>query len=373
MLEFEKVPQQRRTALLRAAAVTGSIAALCAALLACSSGPAPSNAYGLSTSKPLERIGIGSCLHQERQQPILDEIVEQDFDLFLFMGDNVYGDVSSPKDLTLLEQAYERQAESEELQRLRASTPILAVWDDHDFGMNDAGADFGGKEEAEALFERFWGVPPDAAQASRPGVYDSVILGPPGKRIQILLLDTRFFRSPLLASDEPNTPGKERWIPDHDESKTMLGNSQWRWLEQELERPAELRLLVSSIQVVAEGHGWEAWRTLPAERERLYAVLERTRADGVIVLSGDRHRAGIYRQDEALSYPLYELTSSSLNLPIPNNSEEPGPHRLGPTYLPVNFGSVEVDWEAGQVALAIRDLAGDVVLQESVEIDRLSR
>ena len=68
------------------------------------------------------------------------------------------------------------------------------------------------------------------------------------------MLDTRYFRSPLKPTDEMNARGKERWIPDEDPSKTMLGDAQWAWLENELKRPAELRLIVSSIQVLSEGH-----------------------------------------------------------------------------------------------------------------------
>lgn len=132
-----------------------------------------------------------------------------------------------------------------------------------------------------------------------------------------------------------------------------------------------MRLLVSSIQVIAEGHGWEAWRTLPAERERLYQTLRRTHARDVIVLSGDRHRAGIYRHDDALGYPLYELTSSSLNLPIASAVEEPGPYRLGPTYRPENYGALEIDWPSRRVVLEIKDLNGEMVLRQNVELSSL--
>ena len=138
---------------------------------------------------------------------------------------------------------------------------------------------------------------------SYPGVYGAwMIGGEDGKRVQIIMLDTRFFRSELKKSDEPGAHGKERYIPDPDPSKTMLGTDQWNWLEGELEKPADLRLLVSSIQVIADGHGWEGWKTLPAERDRLYALIEETNADNLIVLSGDRHSAALYRKDGVIDY-----------------------------------------------------------------------
>ncbi len=340
-------------------------------------GPPPAPP-ALEASGELTHIGFGSCLDQERPQPILDRIVDEDFDLFLFLGDNVYGDVERdrPRDMTPLEEAYALQSRSAGLRKLRGTTPILVTWDDHDYGLNDAGADFPGREGAESLFEEFWEIPAGAASAQRPGVYDSVVLGPPGRRVQILLLDTRFFRSPLKPTDEKGALGKERYMPDPDPAKTMLGEAQWSWLEGELRKPAELRLLVSSIQVIAEGHGWEAWRTLPAQRQRLYTTLRESKAQGLIVLSGDRHRAGLYVQEEALDYPLYELTSSSLNLPIEGIKEEPGPRRLGPTYWKENYGAIDIDWSDGTVVLKVvalkaRGLEGRTVIEKTLALDLL--
>ena len=77
----------------------------------------------------------------------------------------------------------------------------------------------------------------------------------------------------------------------------MLGEDQWRWLAEQLRVPAEVRLLVSSIQVVAEDHGWEKWMNFPHERERLFKLIRETGAEGVIILSGDRHLAELSMMD----------------------------------------------------------------------------
>ena len=69
---------------------------------------------------------------------------------------------------------------------------------------------------------------------------------------------------PLKPTDQPGAAGKERYVPDDDPGKTMLGEVQWAWLADRLREPAELRLIVSSIQVVAEAHGWERWGNLAA-------------------------------------------------------------------------------------------------------------
>ena len=92
----------------------------------------------------------------------------------------------------------------------------------------------------------------------------------------------------------------------------MLGDTQWAWLEQQLIVPARLRIFVSSIQVVAQDHGFEKWMNFPLERERLYKLLKDTKAARVVALSGDRHLAELSMMDAGLGYPLYDLTSSGL-------------------------------------------------------------
>ena len=315
----------------------------------------------------LTHIGFGSCLKQDEPQPILDVVRQRDFDLFLMLGDNVYGDVSSPMDMTELQQAYDEQARNPGFDALRRATPMIAIWDDHDYGLNDGGVNFAGQELAEQIFDQFWRIPEDAASRTRPGIYDAHLFGPPGKRVQLLLLDTRFFRSDLQKSKDPN----RRYDPDPDPNKTMLGEAQWRWLEGELRKPADLRLLVSSIQVIADGHGWEAWRMLLPEREHLYEVIRRSGAEGVVMLSGDRHRAGIYRRDDVIDYPLYEITSSSLNSPS-GLEEEPGPFRLGPTYRLENFGALHVDWKTRTLRLEVADIDGETALSRTIDLKTLA-
>ena len=333
-------------------------------------GEQPPAADAASAAPALQRIGVGSCLKQDQPQPIFDAVLDDDFELFVFLGDNVYGDVES-EDLRELRDAYAMQAAADGLSRLReAAVPLAATWDDHDYGLNDGGADFFGREEAQRIFEDFWDVPADSERAARPGVYDAVTYGPPGQRVQLILLDTRYFRSPLKSTDEPGAPGRERYVPDPDPAKTVLGEEQWSWLRQVLQQEADLRILASSIQVIADGHGYEGWRNLPAERDRLYGLLRETGANGVVIVSGDRHRGGIYRRDDAIGYPLLELTASSLNSPS-SSGEEAGPYRLGPTYTPENYGSLSIDWASRAVTLEVRGIDGETVLSETLNLDDL--
>ena len=318
---------------------------------------------------PLTRIAFGSCADQSETQPIWEAILAYRPELFIFAGDNVYGDVGS-SDLTELKRAYAAAREVPGMERLRASVPHLATWDDHDYGANDGGADFPWKRESQRLFADFWELAPDDPRRTREGVYHAQTFGPPSKRVQAILLDTRYFRSALKPTDQRGAPGKERYRPDDDPEKTVLGPTQWRWLEERLAEPAEIRLVVSSIQVLAEGHGWERWGNFPRERRRLFELIARTRAEGVVFLSGDRHIGALYEEKTDVPYPLIEITSSGINKFFAA-ANEPGPNRLGALYPLVNFGIVDIDWWSDEITLAVADVAGQPRRQATRRISAL--
>ncbi|MDZ7629264.1 MAG: alkaline phosphatase D family protein [Parvularculaceae bacterium] len=335
----------------------------------------PISSAPLNISKSLSRIVFASCAQQNEDQSLWDRVAGENADLLLYIGDNVYGDVrSNDSALPELKAAYMRLANSAPFARARAASPMLTTWDDHDYGMNDAGGDYRYKEQSEALFEYVWNVKDD--RSKRPGVYGSWLIGEEGKRVQIIMLDTRYFRSPLKPTDEQGARGKERWLPDPDPAKTMLGAAQWAWLEEELKKPADLRLLVSSIQVMSEGHGWEAWREFPLEREKLYDVIERAAAKNVMILSGDRHSAALYERKDVIGYPLFEATSSSINLPAAKWRAESGetyveqdPNRLGAMIYDANYGVIDIDWSAKTAAFTIRSATGATFLAATRMLD----
>jgi alkaline phosphatase D len=315
---------------------------------------------------PLTRIAFGSCAHQAKPQPIWDAVLDYRPELFIFAGDNVYGDVTSAA-MTELREAYARAAAIEGYARLRATVPVLATWDDHDYGQNDAGADFPYKAAAKRLFLDFWQVPANDPRRTRDGIYHAQTFGPAGMRVQVILLDTRSFRSPLRSSGQPGVPGKGPYLPDPDPAKTMLGGAQWAWLRAQLLQPAELRLIVSSVQVLAEGHGWEGWDDLPLERTKLLGLIDETAAGGVIFLSGDRHVGALYQRAAGVTYGLYEITASGINMTFAAN-RDPGPLRLGAVYGAANFGTVDIDWWAGEVRLSVRSMNGEPVRQVTISL-----
>jgi alkaline phosphatase D len=137
--------------------------------------------------RPLTRIALGSCARQNQPQPIWDPIVAAKPDLFLFLGDNIYGD---SRDMNVLRDKYFQLAAIIGFQKLHETCPILAIWDDHDYGADDAGAEYPMKVESQKLFLDFFKEPLDSPRRQQKGIHDAKVFGPVGQRVQIILLDT---------------------------------------------------------------------------------------------------------------------------------------------------------------------------------------
>jgi alkaline phosphatase D len=347
------------------------LAALGATGLAACQGPLPLQQLEPPAPPllPLTRIAFGSCTDQTKPQPIWDALLADKPDLMVFGGDNVYSS-EQPWSLDKLQQAYATEAQVPAFARLRRSVRHLAIWDDHDYGANDGGAEFVHKAQAKRAFLDFWQVQQNDPRQGREGIYHAEIFGPPGRRVQVILLDIRWFKSPWKVTDQRGAAGKERYLPDDDPAKTLLGNVQWRWLEQQLKQPAELRLVVSGIQVLADGHGWERWGNFPLERSRLYRLVASTGAKGVVFLSGDRHVGAIYRETSQAPYPFYELTASGITHPWANAAEA-GPNRVGDLFTEQHWGSVEIDWARRALQLQIKDQRGAARRNQAISFDEL--
>jgi alkaline phosphatase D len=324
-------------------------------------------------AKTLNRIAFGSCIDQNKPQPIWNAINTSKPNLFIFGGDNVYAS-DQPWHLEKLQAAYAQLALNAGFEQLRSTTPFQVIWDDHDYGLNDGGADFPHKLTSKDEFMKFWNLDVADPRRSREGLYHIATYGSAGQQVQIILLDCRSFRSTLKPTDVRNAPGKERYLPDTDSIKTMLGAAQWQWLEQQLRQPADLRFIVSGVQVVVEGHGWECWGNFPAEQAKLYNLIRSTQAKGVVFLSGDRHIGGIYKQQTAISsnaYPIYELTSSGITHAW-TTAKEAGPNRLGELVTQNHFAQIDIDWAAQNVSLSLLGEQGQSLKQHTIALAEIS-
>ncbi len=329
--------------------------------------------------KPLTRIAFGSCATQLNACPIWKEVHEYQPELLLLLGDNIYADVVDgrlvPSTPERIRAAYELLSKDEGFALVRKSTPIMAVWDDHDFGNNDAGVEWIHKDVSAEIFHDFFGTPKDSPKRTQQGLYDAKVFGPEGKRTQIILLDTRYFRSELIKAKAPlpgtrSVPYEEATGPE----AQMLGEAQWKWLEEQLKQPAEVRIIGSSIQVLSDEHPYEKWSNFPKERERLYQLIRKCEASGVVLLSGDRHLGEISLDTQAVGYPLHDITASGLNQANKRwRSLESNSKRVAALQWGDHFGSIEIDWSLADpmIRLQLREESESVAVQTRFPLSAL--
>jgi alkaline phosphatase D len=336
----------------------------------------------LASDKPLTRIAFGSCAKQQLPQPIWSAIGAARPDLFLFLGDAIYGDWDGEKVFTptpeTLKRDWDKLAAKPEFQKFRASVPIMATWDNHDYGKHDGGAEFTLKEESKKLFLDFFGEPENSTRRKRPGIYDAKIFGPEGKRLQIILLDTRSFKSPYV-KDKRSKEVKAglnirgQYLPNTNPKATLLGDEQWAWLEQELRKPANVRLIASSTQVIANEKAMEEWGNFPLERKRLFDLITKTGAKGIVLLSGNVHYAEISVSNLG-PYPVHDFTSSGMTHNNPGYATLNNKRRVAGPFTKHNFGLVEIDWNARpapNIALKAIGADGSLAFQETLSLERL--
>lgn len=322
-----------------------------------------------SASPGIETIVFGSCARQDRPAPVWGAMAAIKPQLAILLGDNIYGDT---QDMEVMKAKYGMLASSPGFKALRSAAPILAVWDDHDYGVNDGGSGYPQKEASRKVMLDFFGEPENSPRRSQPGgIYTAKVYGAPGRRVQVILLDTRYQRSELKKSPGRGSTG---YVPDSSPSTVMLSPEQWTWLNDQLRQPAECRLIASSIQVVSEEHRFEKWANMPLERAKLFAAIRNAGAGGVVVLSGDRHLGEISAMDAGIGYPLIDITASGINQANPTyRPVEVNRHRVAGMPWGNHFGVVRIDWSKPDplMRLELRDEAGEVVVSHRVPLSAL--
>lgn len=316
--------------------------------------------------KAVSTIGFGSCANQNKPFPVLERIAERKPDLFCWLGDNIYSDTHNPN---VLKKNYGKLGCKEEFRKLNETSYFLAVWDDHDYGLNDAGKEYSLKKQSKEIFLDFWCVAEDSQRRKHAGNYHSRTFGPEGQRVQFIMLDNRTFRDPLLKAK--GKEWKNDYRPNTDSSVTMLGKEQWAWLEKTLQEPADLRIVMTSTQFGITYNGYEAWANFPVEKQRFIDLIKKTKANGVIFISGDVHWAEISKQPVEDGYPLYDITSSGITQEW--SSTEPNDNRIGEPFRSNNAGMIEIDWEQKDplIQFKIIDVNGSEVLKHEARLSEL--
>lgn len=314
------------------------------------------------TTTVLEAIAFGSCNKTSLPQNIWLSIEQTEPDLWVWLGDVIYADTD---DMDRMEEMYNNQKVVPEYATFVKSTPIIGIWDDHDYGQNDGGKDFKAKEESQQLFLDFLDIPKKAEVRNTEGIYQSYTIGQDDKTVKFILLDTRYFRDNL----EQNTTGSARY--NINKTGDILGEAQWKWLESELENStATFNIICSSIQIIPEEQLFEKWANFPIARQRFMDLIVKTQPANPILLSGDRHISEVSKIDlDGFEQSVYEVTSSGLTHAYTGNNakSEPNKYRVGELINERHFALLNINWETLKMTTEIRDVDNELLQKVVLE------
>lgn len=294
-------------------------------------------------------IAFGSCNNQVLENKLWVSIAKNNPNVWIWGGDIIYSDT---EDMTYLAQNYQRQKQDSTYANFTKNVDVLATWDDHDYGLNDGGGEYPYKKASQQLFLDFLDVPKNNARRKQEGIYYSKEYRVNNETVKIILLDTRYFRTALTA----DTISKKRYQPTLDVNASMLGATQWQWLENELKNStASYHIIMSSIQFLSAEHGFESWGNMPNEVAKLETLLKTTQAKNALILSGDRHISEISKKNiEGLNYPLIDFTSSGMTHSYSNFTSEPNQYRVVDVVSEKSFGVLKIDFEKQEMLMEIR-------------------
>ncbi len=284
-------------------------------------------------------VAFGSCNRQNMPQPMWDLIADQKPDVWVWLGDNIYGDSN---DTSVLRNKYNMQLNQPDYKKFMASgVKIIGTWDDHDYGRNDAGKNYPHKKETQQLALDFLSEPLNTNRRKQEGIYASYNYVVGAKTVKIILLDARYHRDTLYKD------AQKKYIANT--TGDMLGETQWKWLEDELSNSkADANIICSGVQILSEEHPYEKWANFPKSKQRLFDLLSKTKPKGVLFLSGDRHIGEFSKTAiKGIKNPVFDITSSGLTHSATNNTSEENKYRVGPLVNQKHFGLFKFN-EVGQ-------------------------
>jgi alkaline phosphatase D len=274
-------------------------------------------------NQALSRFAFGGCNNQFSNQNYWSVIGEKSPDLWVWNGDIIYADFLVP---AMRRRQYSRLKSSPSYRAFDLIVPIIGIWDDHDYASNNAGKNAAWKRESQEMLLDFLEEPATSPRRQQEGIYTSYLAGPVGKQIHFILLDGRTFR---------DAPGAE---------SDMLGDAQWKWLEDEiLGDKSDLLILVSGTVVLPFDAGGEMWASYPKSRNRLLNLLAEAKSP-TLILSGDKHYSEISKITLPNGKDIIDFTSSGLTHSTPFTSL-PNRYRVSKLFREKNFGLVDIDWE----------------------------
>ncbi|MEX0967108.1 MAG: alkaline phosphatase D family protein [Bacteroidia bacterium] len=281
---------------------------------------------------PQYTVALGSCTYINdsaydrpgrtygNDYQVFTSIHKKDPDMMLWLGDNVYLREADWYSRSGILDRYTHTRSTPEMQPLLASTHHYAIWDDHDYGPNDANRSFIGKEQTLEAFRLFWPNRISGLPGAEGGITSQFQFGD----IDYFLLDNRYFRSP-----NRRTTGQ----------RTILGNAQIEWLIDALKTSrAPFKMVVMGGQFLNTAAVHETYSTFPEERQKLLELIVEEKIPNVVFLTGDRHHTELSKLDTA-GITIYDFTVSPLTSGPNTNVTEVNRHREEGTLVQErNFG-----------------------------------
>jgi alkaline phosphatase D len=295
-------------------------------------------------------VAFGSCNRHDLPQPLWPVIAQDRPDVWIWLGDNIYGDSDDP---AVLKSKYNAQLRQPGYAQFRQQVPaIIGTWDDHDYGRNDGDKTYPFKAQNQQLALDFLQEPAASPRRRQEGIYAAYTYAVGRKKVKVILLDDRYFQDTLYRDANkvyhPNLTGD------------ILGEAQWQWLRQQLQdSDADAHIIGSGIQFLPTQHAYEKWSNFPAARQRLLDLLTETHPKGVLLVSGDRHIGELSRLAvPGLAQPVLEVTSSGLTHPAVNNKGEANELRVGALINQKHYGLLQFR-QRGRLLLVTASLRGE--------------
>ncbi len=272
---------------------------------------------------------------------VFDAIADKEPDLMLWMGDNVYLREPDWGSRSGYLHRYTHTRSVREMQRLLRATKHYAIWDDHDFGPNDANGSWVHAPMSRDIFDLFWANP----TCGVPGAEQSTATMFSHADVDFFLLDNRTNRVPAgMVTMEP----------------AMLGKGQLNWLIQALKySKASFKMVAMGGQVLNSAAVFENYATIAGERDELLRRIEEEGIRNVIFLSGDRHFGELSQVPLKDGRVLYDLTVSPLTAGPFSPNETNAHHVEGTRVVERNFATLSFTGTLDARVMRIEVFAAD--------------
>jgi alkaline phosphatase D len=281
-----------------------------------------------------------------KDSSIFEVMAREQASFMLWLGDNWYTREVDYGTATGLRYRAAATRSQPVLQNFWKAMPHYAIWDDHDYGPDNADLSYPLKQTSRAIFENYWCNPSFGQQ--NEGIYTKLNW----HDVELFLLDDRWFRSNDALPDSVNgQPNPE---------KLMLGRQQMTWLKNALAGSQSnpnisFRIIALGSQVLNPLSTSDCLQHFPTEYAALMNMLNALKIEGVVFLTGDRHLSEIIAQERPNAYPLYDVTTSPLTAG-PNKwrgAEVQNPARVAGVEGIQSFGRFSVSGEGKKRALTV--------------------